>query len=496
MAKAIMIQGTASNVGKSIITAGLCRVFYKDGYKTAPFKSQNMALNSYVTHDGLEMGRAQVVQAYACGREPDVRMNPILLKPTSESGSQVILNGKVLKNMSARDYFKFKSELIEDINSAYNSLACENDIIVLEGAGSPVEINLKENDIVNMAMAKMADCPVLIAADIDRGGVFASLYGTIMLLSKPERKRVKGFIINKFRGDAEILKPGLKQLEKLTSVPTVGVIPYKKLDIDDEDSLSERLSKREKAKCSIKIGVIHLPRISNYTDFNCFERISSTGVFYTHTASEIEDFDMIIIPGSKSVVSDLIWMRENGIEAAIKKEASKGKIIFGICGGYQMMGRKIYDPYKTETELEQIDGMGLLNVDTVFSRHKTTARAEGNFAKVKGEMSDLSFIKIKGYEIHMGKSEIRDNSMPLIKIKGKEEKYDGAQNGNCYGTYIHGIFDDIADNVVKKLFELKNMEYSHVCDKDYNVKQYDILEELIRKNVDMEFVYKIIEKEI
>lgn len=502
MSKAIMVQGTTSNAGKSFIAAGLCRIFYKDGLKTSPFKSQNMALNSYVTRDGLEMGRAQAMQAEACETEPDVRMNPILLKPTSDSGSQVILNGRPIKNMSAKDYFKYKTGLIDDIKKAYNSLCAENDVIVIEGAGSPAEINLKQNDIVNMGMAEIADCPVIIAADIDRGGVFASLYGTVMLLDENERKRIKGLVINKFRGDIEILRPGLKQIEELTGIPVVGVIPYKNIDIDDEDSLSERITKKRNIReYKIKIGIIKLPKLSNYTDFNCFERIGGVGVFYTDKANEIEAFDMIIIPGSKSTISDLLWLRQNGIEAAVKKAASKGKIIFGICGGYQMMGKEIADPYNTESNIKKINGMGLLDIYTEFTKEKRTVQISGRLLDLEGTLKVLSGADISGYEIHMGKTELINSSKPLARLisNGYTDEFDGCVSGNCYGTYIHGIFDLIAEEIVKKLFSEKGIEFSENSSFDlnsYKTSQYDELEALIRKNMNMNMIYKILDNKI
>ncbi|MGN0150733.1 MAG: cobyric acid synthase, partial [Clostridia bacterium] len=343
MAKAIMIQGTMSNAGKSIIAAALCRIFKQDGYKAAPFKSQNMALNSYITEEGLEMGRAQVVQAEAAGIKPSVLMNPILLKPTSDRGSQVIVNGEVRSDMSAADYYKYKKKLIPDIMKAYNALAAEYDIIVIEGAGSPAEINLKQNDIVNMGMAKMADAPVLLVGDIDRGGVFAQLYGTVELLEPSEKERIKGLIINKFRGDKEILKPGLSMLEELTKIPVAGVVPHMQLDIDDEDSLSERFNNKRIG--AVDIAVIHFPRISNFTDFSVFERFNNVSVRYVKSVAELKNPDMIIFPGTKNTIEDLKWLRESGLEAAVLKAADSGKVIFGICGGYQMLGEEISDPH-------------------------------------------------------------------------------------------------------------------------------------------------------
>ena len=332
MAKNIMIQGTMSNAGKSLLCAGLCRIFWQDGYRVAPFKSQNMALNSFITADGGEMGRAQVVQAEAAGIEPDVRMNPILLKPTTDVGSQVIVNGVVQGNMRAMEYYRRKREFVPAVLEAYDSLAAENDIIVIEGAGSPAEINLKQEDIVNMGLAKLVDAPVLLVGDIDRGGVFAQLYGTVALLEPEEKARIKGTIVNKFRGDRKILEPGLETLEQLCGVPVAGVIPYVHVDIDDEDSLSTRFT-RDTGRKDIDLAVIRLPRISNFTDFAPFERFENVSVRYVEKVSDLHDPDMILLPGTKSTIADLKWLRESGLEAAVLKAASAGTPIFGICGG-------------------------------------------------------------------------------------------------------------------------------------------------------------------
>ena len=402
MAKVIMIQGTMSNAGKSLVTAGLCRVFKQDGYKVAPFKSQNMALNSFITKEGLEMGRAQVMQAEACGIEPSVNMNPILLKPTNDVGSQVIVNGEVLGNMSARDYYKKKTELIPHIMEAYNNLAKEYDIIVMEGAGSPAEINLKENDIVNMGMAKLVNSPVLLVGDIDRGGVFASIAGTLMLLEEDERKMIKGTIINKFRGDVNILKPGLDMIEEITKTPVVGVVPYMELDIDDEDSLSERFNNKGTVDL-IDIAVIRLPRISNFTDFNTFEYIPGVSLRYVKSVRELKDPDMIILPGTKNTMEDLKWLRESGLESQILKQAAKGKVIFGICGGYQMLGMELSDPFSVESG-GTMAGMGLLPTKTVFEKEKVRTRVSGNFNEVSGILAELSYVEFEGYEIHMGQT--------------------------------------------------------------------------------------------
>ena len=347
MAKNLMIQGTMSNAGKSLLAAGLCRVLHQDGYKVAPFKSQNMALNSFITAGGGEMGRAQVVQAEAAGILPDVRMNPILLKPTTDMGSQVIVDGTVRGTMKAAEYYRRKPEFLPAVLEAYRSLAEEYDIIVIEGAGSPAEINLKKDDFVNMGLARLVDAQVLLVGDIDRGGVFAQLYGTVALLEADERSRVKGVVVNKFRGDRTILEPGLAQLEELCGVPVAGVLPYLHVDIDDEDSLSGRFSRDTAAKL-VDIAVIRLPRISNFTDLGPFERYENVSVRYVASVRELGAPDCIVLPGTKSTIGDLLWLRQSGLEAAVKQAASRGTLLVGICGGYQMLGREIADPKGAE----------------------------------------------------------------------------------------------------------------------------------------------------
>ena len=500
MAKVIMIQGTMSNAGKSLVTAGLCRVFKQDGYKVAPFKSQNMALNSFITKEGLEMGRAQVMQAEACGIEPSVNMNPILLKPTNDVGSQVIVNGEVLGNMSARDYYKKKTELIPHIMEAYNNLAKEYDIIVMEGAGSPAEINLKENDIVNMGMAKLVNSPVLLVGDIDRGGVFASIAGTLMLLEEDERKMIKGTIINKFRGDVNILKPGLDMIEEITKTPVVGVVPYMELDIDDEDSLSERFNNKGTVDL-IDIAVIRLPRISNFTDFNTFEYIPGVSLRYVKSVRELKDPDMIILPGTKNTMEDLKWLRESGLEAQILKQAAKGKVIFGICGGYQMLGMELSDPFSVESG-GTMAGMGLLPTKTVFEKEKVRTRVSGNFNEVSGILAELSYVEFEGYEIHMGQTTYDFNEEELTTIdnvNGEDIiKNDGLYKDNVYGSYIHGIFDkeEVSKAIVESLCIHKGIDYSSISTVDiekYKEEQYDKLAEGIRNSLDMKAIYKILE---
>lgn len=496
MSKSIMIQGTMSNVGKSLIAAGLCRIFRQDGFRAVPFKSQNMALNSYITKEGLEMGRAQVMQAEAAGLEPSVLMNPILLKPTGDTGSQVIVNGEVLGNMEARDYFAYKKELIPVIKEAYGKLEETADIIVIEGAGSPAEINLKENDIVNMGLAELVDAPVLLVGDIDRGGVFAQLLGTMMLLEDKERDRVKGLIINKFRGDKSILDPGISMLEEKGKKPVAGVVPYMKLSIEDEDSLTDRFDKREAAL--IDIAVIRFPRISNFTDFDVFERIPGVSLRYVTSLRELCDPDMLILPGSKNTIGDLKWMRGNGLEAAIKKMAKKIPI-FGICGGYQMLGSSIADPFSAE-EGGKANGMGLLPIDTILGKEKIRTQITGRFQQVPGEMCGLSGMEIKGYEIHMGISEIKKGapSLCLITDRGDGSRKDGAFSDGVYGSYVHGLFDngEIAVTIVKSLAEKKGiaLDCGQVMDHAaFKEAQYDKLAAVLREYLDMDYIYGLLE---
>ena len=483
MAKVIMIQGTMSNAGKSLLVAGLCRIMKQDGHRVAPFKSQNMALNSFITEEGLEMGRAQVMQAEAAGIKPMVCMNPILLKPTNHTGSQVIVNGEVLGNMSARDYFKYKKSLIPEIHKSFRKLEEYADIIVIEGAGSPAEINLRENDIVNMGMAEMVDAPVLLVGDIDRGGVFAQLLGTVMLLEEKEKERVKGLIINKFRGDKTILDPGIVMLEERGGIPVTGVVPYMELSLEDEDSLTERFDKS--AESCIDIAVIRYPRISNFTDFNVFEQIPEVSVRYVTSVAELHHPDLIILPGSKNTMSDLKWMRQNGLEAAVKKKA--GEIpVFGICGGYQMLGEEITDPEGVE-EGGSMRGMELLPVSTVMKGEKVRCQTEGTINTVDGVFSELSGKSYIGYEIHMG-----------MTVGSNHEKIESVivtgDMKNVYGSYIHGIFDrgDIASSMIEALAAKKGIQIKDGIFEDYQSfkeKEYDKLADTLRQYLNMEEIY-------
>ena len=487
MAKSIMIQGTMSNAGKSLLCAGLCRIFRQDGYRVAPFKSQNMALNSFITADGGEMGRAQVVQAEAAGIPPDVRMNPILLKPTTDVGSQVIVNGKVLGNIRAKDYYKRKMEFVPDIMEAYRSLEEEFDVIVLEGAGSPAEINLKQDDIVNMGMAKMADAPVLLVGDIDRGGVFAQLYGTVALLEPDERARIKGTIVNKFRGDVSILEPGIKQLEDLCGVPVAGVVPYLHVDIDDEDSLTERFHTSSQRKL-IDVAVIRLPRISNFTDFSPFERYENVSLRYVGKTEDLKDPDLIILPGTKSTIADLLWLRQSGLEASILKAASGGVPVFGVCGGFQMLGKRIADPNGVEAAgVTEIAGMGLLDTETVFYGEKVQTQTKGVLSGISGIFRGLNGLEYEGYEIHMG--------------RGGEKGAPVVDKGTVYGSYVHGIFDKggICDEVLRALCDRRGVDFAALGSFDvneYKERQYDLLADGVRSGLNMDFVYKVLNREV
>ena len=491
MTKPIMIQGTMSNAGKSLMCAGLCRVFMQDGYRVAPFKSQNMALNSFITNEGLEMGRAQVMQAEAAGCEPSVLMNPILLKPTNDMGSQVVVNGEVFDTMSAGKYYDYKTQLRPIVTDAYQTLAASNDIVVIEGAGSPAEINLNRDDFVNMGMAKIADSPVLLVADIDRGGVFATVYGTIKLLSPEEQARFKGIIINKFRGDVEILKPGLKKLEELTGVPVLGVVPYMKLDIDDEDSLSDRLTTQVSGK-PLDVAVIRLPRISNFTDFNALSRFEPVGLRYVERVETLGNPDLIILPGTKNTMGDLKWMRGNGIEDAVKTLALAGTPLIGICGGYQMLGETLHDPDGVEDGGE-MRGMGLLPIDTVFEPRKVRTRVTGRVLSQDGFFSSLANREPTGYEIHMGVSTLGGEAKPFAVLD--DGRSDGAVLVNIFGSYLHGVFDgELGTELVRLLLRNKGLNDAVELTDEleaYKNKQYDLLAQSLRENLDFNRIYEI-----
>ena len=501
MSKSIMFLGTASNVGKSTLAAGLCRILKQDGYKVAPFKSQNMALNSYITKDGLEMGRAQVTQAEAAGIEPDVRMNPILLKPSGKNRCQVIVNGKVLDTVSSSIYHNYKENLALMLKNTYKDLSDEFDVIVLEGAGSCAEINLKDRDIANMGMAKISDSPVVLVADIDRGGVFASIAGTMLLLEEEERKRVKGVIINKFRGTVDLLKPGIDMLEDIIKVPVLGVVPYSDLNIEDEDSVTDRFKKQLKKK-DVNIEIIRTPYMSNFTDMHMLEIQEDISIRYVERGESLSDPDMIIIPGSKNTIEDLIYIRESGLEKQIKDLQKQGKLIFGICGGYQILGKKLYDPEGIEGAIKEIDGIGLLDIETKFEKEKVTTQVEGIINNdLNGYLKSLGKLSVKGYEIHMGETIVKGKS--LLTMTKKLEKnisyQEGCINeeGNVVGTYIHGIFDDIKFsreliNYIRKNKGLKETRSLITSFEEFKNREYDKLAKILRECLDIEKIYEII----
>lgn len=489
MAK-IMIQGTASSVGKSILVTALCRMFKQDGYSVVPFKSQNMSLNSYITLDGKEMGRAQVLQAYACGIEPEAYMNPILLKPTSDKKCQIIVNGKVYKNSTAMEYHNMKLDFKEMLKRQFEDLEKKFEIIVIEGAGSPAEINLRDRDIVNMGMAELVDAPVILVGDIDKGGVFASIAGTMLLLKEEEKCRVKGTIINKFRGDVNILKPGLNMLEDIIKIPCYGVIPYFQLQLEDEDGA---IKFNSKINNKIDIAVIKLPRISNFTDLDSLKSEEDVSVRFITKTEEFGKPDLLIIPGSKNTIEDLLFLRKVGLEEKVKEYSTTGMII-GICGGYQILGNVITDPYSIETDLKEIEGIKLLDIDTVFEKSKVTTRVMAERC-IENEKD----IQVYGYEIHMGRSIYGKNSKALFRVVKKNEQgtsyEDGAINdsGNVMGTYIHGVFDSISfrEYIVNKLRGKKGIEKKKA--KSYESlreKELDKLADIIRENINVDAIYK------
>ena len=487
-----MIQGTMSNSGKTFVTAGLCRVFKQDGYKVAPFKSQNMALNSYITKEGLEIGRAQAMQAEAAMIEPTHWMNPILLKPTSSMGSQVIVNGEVYDNLSAQEYYKMKDNLAPEVMKAFNHLSEENDIIVIEGAGSPAEINLAENDIVNMGMAKMADAPVILVADIDRGGVFASAYGTIKLLPVEDQERFCGIVINKFRGDVDILKPGLAMLEDLTGKPVLGVIPMEKIDVDDEDSLSDRLNQKTITE-GIDVAVIRLPHISNFTDLSVFELIDGVSLRYVTDKKELGDPDLILLPGTKNTMGDMEWLIESGLEGAIIRAARTTRVI-GICGGFQLLGKEMHDPDGVEHGGD-MRGLGLLDTKTIFKEAKTRTRIHGHISE-EHNIYNLDNLSVEGYEIHMGTTENLGEAIPMITLEdGRTDAY-MTKDGRVWGSYLHGIFDneDLVFALVQDIMKEKgiNPAENHLSIAEYKEIQYNKLADLIRNSLDMDAIYKVL----
>jgi adenosylcobyric acid synthase len=446
-ARVLMVVGTGSHAGKSVLAAGLCRIYARRGYRVAPFKAQNMALNSFVTPEGGELGRAQAYQARAAGVEPHVDMNPVLLKPSSQTGSQVIVLGRAVAHMSVREYHAYQAEVWPTVTAAFARLRAANDLIVIEGAGSPAEINLRDHDIVNMKMALHADCPVLLVGDIDRGGVFASLVGHMELFTPAERALIKGFIINKFRGDAGLLDSGLAFLRERTGVPTLGVVPMlADWRGDEEDSLGidDRL-RQGRPQAPLRIAVVRLPFISNFTDLDALADEPDVDVCYATTPDELAGAAAVVLPGTKSTIADLEWLRARGLDAAIAAAARAGTPVVGVCGGYQMLGRRIFDPDHVESRQAAVEGLGLLDVVTTFAAAKRTVRVEG---ELLGGALGAAGTPLRGYEIHMGESVAGPGAGALLRLRGVdgEAHDDGAvsADGVVCGSYVHGLFDDPA----------------------------------------------------
>lgn len=506
MAKKIMFQGTSSHVGKSILTTALCRILYKEGMKVAPFKAQNMALNSYVTLAGDEIGRAQVVQAEAAGQVPIVQMNPVLLKPTGNSSSQVVLMGKPVGVYSAQEYHtKYSLTALDRVKECLDYLDTHFDAVVVEGAGSPAEVNLKANDIVNMRVAKLGKIPVFLVADIDRGGALASIVGTLELLEPEERDLVKGIVINKFRGDVRLLEPAITFLEEKTGKPVIGVVPsIEDLGIEEEDSVSLD-DKCEDLSKPIQIAVLQTPKISNFTDVDAFIHEPDVSVRFVKKGETIGHPDMVILPGSKNTTQDLVYVKESGYEKEIQELAAKGVPIVGICGGYQMLGKKIYDPHHSESDITEIDGIGLLPIETEMTETKATYQVEvatKGFSFLDVDYSDTA---LRGYEIHMGISQPVEGATPFFTVARegmKQTVQDGYVNEGhtVFGSYIHGIFDNDALRraVINALRAKKGLEALPVQFEMQKHKDmaYDRLAEIVSAHLDMDKIKKIMNEGI
>lgn len=504
MTASIMLQGTSSHVGKSLLCTALCKIFYQDGFKTVPFKAQNMALNSAVTPDGGEIGRAQAVQAEAAGLEASVYMNPILLKPKQDQAAQVIVLGRPYGDMTARDYRQqFLSEAVPLVSDCIARLKKEYEVLVIEGAGSPAEINLKDGDIVNMKTAELAEAPVLLVADIDRGGVFAFIIGTLELLEPQERQRIKGFIINKFRGDLSLLQPGLDFLQERTGIPVIGVVPYlHDHGIDEEDSvcLDERRVNGGR-HAPVQIAVIALPRISNFTDLSSLSGLPDTNLRYVKKGEAIGAADLVIIPGSKNAILDLLYLQEEGYDREIKQLAAQGKMVAGICGGYQMLGEKLLDPEGTEAGIGDVEGLGLLPVITTYLQDKTTHQVQAEILAGSGFLSNLHGRLLYGYEIHSGQTELLDKEAGLLLIRQRSgentEIIDGAvnQSGNVFGTHLHGLFDnpEFLTALFNTLRQAKGL--TPVTEKQIEAgprqAKYEKLAAAVRESLDMKKIYDI-----
>jgi adenosylcobyric acid synthase len=497
LAKTLMVQGTASSVGKSILVTALCRIFKQDGYRVAPFKAQNMALNSYVTREGGEIGRAQAVQAEAAGIEPTVDMNPVLLKPEADSRSQVIVLGKVAKNLRASEYYDYTPYLLQTIEGSLNRLRAAYDIVVIEGAGSPAEINLKEREIVNMRIARLAGAPVLLVGDIDRGGVFASLVGTLVLLTEDERNLVKGLIINKFRGDLELLKPGLVMLENRALKPVLGVVPFfRGISIAQEDSVFLEDKAPVAPGQGLNIAVIRLPHISNYDDFDPLEEMGCT-VRYIYEAAELGSPDLIILPGTKSTIPDLVYLKQKGLDQAIVLLSGARTPVVGICGGYQMLGRVINDPLGIESDRVAVEGLRLLDCETHFQAEKRTVQVKAGIVCNEGLFKGLEGTKVNGYEIHMGQTSGKEK--PAFQVLntpgGKADYFDGAVGGEglILGSYLHGLFHNelFSRGFLDNLREFRGLSAPISAPKNRN-SQYTQLADIVRRSLDIKQIYQIL----
>lgn len=501
MAEYIMLQGTSSHVGKSIITTALCRIFLQEGKRVVPFKAQNMALNSYVTADGREMGRAQVAQAEAAGLLPMVAMNPVLLKPTGNACSQVIIDGRPVGNMSAREYHKgYALQAFDAVKRALGELDRAYDTLVIEGAGSPAEINLKDHDIVNMRVAKYLGAPVLLVADIDRGGSLAALVGTLELLDPDERDLVKGLVINKFRGDVSLFTPAIDFLEKKTGKPVLGVVPYvDDLGIDEEDSVSLDDREQRPEADKVSIAVVQVPKISNFTDFDSLAREDDVALYYARHPRDLAGADAVILPGSKNTTEDLCFLLEQGWDLALQHFINQGKPVIGICGGYQMMGRTVSDPENTEGG-GSLRGIGLLAVDTVFRPEKTTVQTRGTVAPLCGVLQSLSGLAVEGYEIHMGETARDADARPFVTLlHGGAPVEDGCVGENACGTYLHGVFDapEAAQRLAEALAARKGVTLEGQAEEPavYRERQYDLLADTVRRSLDMQKIYEILEEQ-
>lgn len=507
-AKVIMVQGTASHVGKSVLVAAFCRIFVQDGYRVAPFKSQNMALNSFVTRDGGEMGRAQVVQAEASCVDPSVDMNPILLKPTGHASSQVVVLGRPIGNLSAQHYhLDYGPKALKVIEGALNRLRDAYDIVVVEGAGSPAEVNLQQHEIVNMRIARLADAPVLLAADIDKGGALAAVVGTLELISEEDRDRVAGIIINKFRGDLSLFQPAVDFLEQKTGKPVLGVVPYfQGFRIQEEDTISEDRQVAEQVAETdyVEIAVVHLPHISNFTDFDPLEDEPDVRLSYIGRGNRLGKPDLVIIPGSKNTIEDLYFLKRSGLADGILQLKREGTPIIGICGGFQMLGRQLNDPDHTESEIPRIEGLGLLDISTTFYPEKITTQVEAEVAGEGRLLDGAQGCRIIGYEIHMGRTELADGTKPVFSVynsSGREVSTpDGAvsRDGLVFGTYIHGIFDEdgfrrcLINNLRRgKGLEPLSVDGSMTALEQRN-RDFDKLAAVVRGSLDMDRIYQLL----